>query len=114
MLGGGLLFDSNRQFPVTPSPGYSEARNRSRLRITFLSLVVVPMVVVLMVPVMMFFVPVMMVPVTIIVPVMMVFVLVTIIIVILAACSALSREGAGSVDVGASQGHGDARQDTSD
>jgi hypothetical protein len=41
-------------------------------------------------------------------------VLVTIIVVILAACSTLSREGAGSVEVGTSQGHGAPRQDTSD
>jgi len=40
--------------------------------------------------------------------------MVTIIVVILATCSALSRQGAGSVDVGASQGHGAIRQDTSD
>jgi hypothetical protein len=45
------------------------------------------------------------VPIMIFVPIM-VFVLVTIIVVILAAGSALRYEGAGSVEVGASQGHG--------
>src|SRR4029077_13940885 len=45
------------------------------------------------------------------VPVM---VLVAIIVVILAACSALSHQCAGTVDVGASQRHGNVCQDTSD
>ena len=56
----------------------------------------------------------MMILVAIIVSVMMVFVLVTIIVVIFAACLCLVHQCADTVDVGASQRHGDARQGTPD